>query len=851
MAFAQFDLSLDKSLTSAGPFNPGDIVTYQITIANEGNLDGENIVIQDITPVGLVYQGLTDDSNVVDNGDGSFTFLNVPTTGSGVSMELSYQIDPAHSGGTIVNLAEIISDNGDDIDSDPSLGIDIDENGDGDTIDDDEDQVSISVVMITQDFYDLALSLDLTSVGPYQPGDIISFEILVDNQGTIDGNNIVIQDEAPSGLIFQDLTDDPNVTDNGGGTFTIGNITSGSGVIMELTYMIDPNFAGGIISHNAEIISDDGDDIDSDPTTDDTVDENGDGSGIDDDEASFTFEIEAPVVQLASLGSLVWEDLNGNGVQDPNEPGVEGIQVLLNASNGVTVSSVFTDANGTYLFSDLAPGAYYLEFILPLEYSITLPNVQNNDTSDSDVDNSNGYGTTPTTQLSPGENDLSWAAGIHKCVSIGQLVWFDLNENNTWDSTENGVNGMRVNLHRQMANGQYILWDYTYTDANPNSPSDDGYYKFCAAPGTYYLEFLEPPLGLVSAQANIGSETNDSDVTGSNGPGTTDSFTVLSGDEQCDIGAGYYPMGTIGDFVFVDSNQNGLRESNESGLANVYVQAFNQQGNLMGEAVTNGDGSYMIDYLQQTDVYLKFYPPTGYSATLANMGPESIDSDIDNSNGPMTTPYYDIRSGEHRANVDAGLIFGVVPVSWTAFSGENRKNHNWLQWNLAMEFNVSTYEIERSINTISNFQSIGKVASIGDSNTETSYSFEDYDLLEMGVYYYRIKQFDLNGEYSYSKTISIQVGERIVRPSKVRIYPNPSVGKFSVGVEVFEKDQNINYLIYDSNGKLAVAQTLLSNGVDHGEHVFFIDETQLTQGVYTILLNIGSQSVKKNLIIIK
>ena len=851
MAVAQFDLSLDKNLTSTGPFNPGDIVTYQITVANEGNVEGENIVIQDITPSGLVYQGLTEDANVVDNGDGSFTILNVPTTGSGASMELTYQIDPDHTGGTIMNVAEIISDNGDDVDSDPDSGIDVDDDGDGDTIDDDEDQVAMSVVLPGQDFYDLALSIDLTSDGPYQPGDIVTFEILVDNQGTIDGNDIVIQDEAPSGLIYQGLTDDPNVTDNGGGSFTIGNIATGSGVLMELTYMIDPDFAGGIISHNAEIISDDGDDIDSDPTTGDTVDENGDGSGIDDDEASFTFEVEAAAVQLASLGNLVWEDLNGNGIQDPGEPGVEGIQVLLKGTNGVTVSSVFTDAAGNYLFSDIAPGAYYLEFILPVEYSITLPNMQSNNSTDSDVDNSNGYGTTPTTQLSPGENDLSWAAGIHKCISIGERVWFDLNENDIWDSVENGVNGIRVNLHRQMANGQYILWDYTYSGANPNTASGDGYYKFCAPPGTYYLEFLEPPLGLVNAQANVGSENNDSDVTGSNGAGTTDTFTVLSGEERCDIGAGYYPMGTIGDFVFIDSNQNGLREASESGLANVYVQAFNQNGDLMGEAVTDPDGSYMMEYLQQTDVYLKFYPPTGYSATLANMGPESIDSDIDNSNGPMTTPYYDIQSGEHRAHVDAGLIFGVVPVSWTDFSGENRKSHNWLQWDLAMEFNVSTYEIERSINTVTNFEPIGKVASLGDSNTDTSYSYEDSDLVEMGVYYYRIKQYDLNGEYSYSKTISIQVGERIVKPSKARIYPNPSAGKFSLDVEIFENNQNITYLIYDNNGKLAVAQTSLAKRVNEGEHVFTLDETQLATGVYTIQLNIGSENVKKNLVIIK
>ena len=129
-------------------------------------------------------------------------------------------------------------------------------------------------------------------------------------------------------------------------------------------------------------------------------------------------------------------------------------------------------------------------------------------------------------------------------------MWFDYNENDIADDSENGINGIKVELFR-LVNGSWVLWDNTITGHQPGTPSDDGYFKFCAAPGTYHLRFVNPPDKLVSAVPNFGiDEEIDSDITGAFGAGTTDMFTIESGDEKCDIGAGFYKMGSIGDFVW-------------------------------------------------------------------------------------------------------------------------------------------------------------------------------------------------------------------------------------------------------------------------------------------------------------
>ncbi|KJK49173.1 hypothetical protein UK23_14960, partial [Lentzea aerocolonigenes] len=70
----------------------------------------------------------------------------------------------------------------------------------------------------------------------------------------------------------------------------------------------------------------------------------------------------------ASVGDRVWSDVNGNGVQDAGEPGVQGVSVELfrQGPNGPEpVSTMLTDANGTYLFTGLGAGSYFVRFTPP------------------------------------------------------------------------------------------------------------------------------------------------------------------------------------------------------------------------------------------------------------------------------------------------------------------------------------------------------------------------------------------------------------------------------------------------------------------------------------------------------
>lgn len=106
------------------------------------------------------------------------------------------------------------------------------------------------------------------------------------------------------------------------------------------------------------------------------------------------------------LGNRAWWDQNGNGVQDPQEPGIGGICVTLFNSDGVVVQTTSTDSNGYYGFDVDPSGTYRLGFEHPALLGFTAPDVGLDDT-DSDPDPNTGQ-----TSLSVfSASDMNWDAG--------------------------------------------------------------------------------------------------------------------------------------------------------------------------------------------------------------------------------------------------------------------------------------------------------------------------------------------------------------------------------------------------------------------------------------------------------
>ncbi|NOY79885.1 MAG: SUMF1/EgtB/PvdO family nonheme iron enzyme, partial [Kiritimatiellaeota bacterium] len=132
--------------------------------------------------------------------------------------------------------------------------------------------------------------------------------------------------------------------------------------------------------------------------------------------ASLT-DLDAGLAETGSIGDLVWDDANFNGIQDPGENGAQGITVrLLDGAGTSVLATEITDAAGNYLFSNLTPGSYMVEFVAPQGYVFTHPHQGTDPTKDSDADRATGR--TPSFNLPEGQNDRTRDAGLAGAVTL-------------------------------------------------------------------------------------------------------------------------------------------------------------------------------------------------------------------------------------------------------------------------------------------------------------------------------------------------------------------------------------------------------------------------------------------------
>jgi fimbrial isopeptide formation D2 family protein/uncharacterized repeat protein (TIGR01451 family) len=121
-------------------------------------------------------------------------------------------------------------------------------------------------------------------------------------------------------------------------------------------------------------------------------------------------DIDIGLYQLAAVGSQVWLDRDLDGVREADESGIGGIEVRLLRSDGTVVATQTTDANGSFMFTDVEPGEYRIAFSVPSGYYVS-PFRQGNDTGiDSDADPVTGL--TPIFTLTPGQIDPTWFMGL-------------------------------------------------------------------------------------------------------------------------------------------------------------------------------------------------------------------------------------------------------------------------------------------------------------------------------------------------------------------------------------------------------------------------------------------------------
>ncbi len=317
-----YDLALRKTLsgTTPGPFMAGDTVTFNIRVFNQGDVDAANIVVTDYIPTGLTFvsSNATTISTTATSVDLDFGAV---LAWSSKVRTITFTIDSGFSG-TIDNLAEISSDNGDDVDSTTDtnssndiLVNDVINNNAGDEDDHDIESITVDPIIST-DEYDLALrkTLNSNTPGPFMAGDTVTFNVRVINQGDIDANGIQVMDYIPAGLTY--VSSNAAIANTATSvTMDFGSIAAWAAKTRTITFTIDSGFSG-TIDNLAEIIADDGNDVDSTTDTDSTndvlVDNVINNNGGDEDDHDIESIVVGPIVSTDEYDLALRKILNSN-----------------------------------------------------------------------------------------------------------------------------------------------------------------------------------------------------------------------------------------------------------------------------------------------------------------------------------------------------------------------------------------------------------------------------------------------------------------------------------------------------------------------------------------------------------
>lgn len=180
----------------------------------------------------------------------------------------------------------------------------------------------------------------------------------------------------------------------------------------------------------------------------------------------------------------------------------------------------------------------------------------------------------------------------------------------------------------------------------------------------------------------------------------------------------------------------------------------------------------------------------------------------------------------------------ILPIENLELKGKPVQKRNHLVWTTGMEINNDFFVLQKSPNAV-RWSELGKIDGAGNSVQLLSYDY--WDDTPYTTTYYRLKQVDFDGSFSYSNTIVLN--NNLNLEAGISIYPNPATNTFTVAIPHLI-DPNIR--IFNAIGQELHLQISNTN-----KHEIKFDSQQLAAGVYWIQISHKDIQTTKKLIVKK
>lgn len=179
-----------------------------------------------------------------------------------------------------------------------------------------------------------------------------------------------------------------------------------------------------------------------------------------------------------------------------------------------------------------------------------------------------------------------------------------------------------------------------------------------------------------------------------------------------------------------------------------------------------------------------------------------------------------------------------LPVNFVSFTGKLANNAVKLNWVTAWEKSNQGFDIQKGLNAES-FETVGFVGGNNSTQSQSVYGFTDTDVLPETVYYYRLKQKDLDGRFELSKIIAVRASAGDQK-GELAVFPNPNNGSFSLSAT---DSKAVNVRLFTVSG---TEVPITTNQVDSGGSLGISAKNTLPTGLY--FLNVKAADAKPTLL---
>jgi len=247
-------------------------------------------------------------------------------------------------------------------------------------------------------------------------------------------------------------------------------------------------------------------------------------------------------------------------------------------------------------------------------------------------------------------------------------------------------------------------------------------------------------------------------------------------------------------------------------------------------------------------------PSNESNAGSPTLGPTTTTSEGNSLADPTSIDRIALRQYNSNQNI---IVDGIrvaddwsltpLPVELSSFSASAFENGIKLDWKTETEVNNYGFEIEHSLTSLETmWKTIGFIEGNGNSNSPNEYSFIDKDI-SGGKYYYRLKQIDNDGTFTYSKIIDFDTGKPLSYELDQN-YPNPFNPVTTIKFTIPEANK-VTVNVFNVLGE-EIAE-IVNQWMEAGTHEVNFDATDLNSGIYLYRIKAGNFVTTKKMTLLK